>query len=286
MKKIYFLVLTFLLLGVAGANAQVTIGSTADPHAGAILDLKSTTKGLLLPKVALNNANVFQLSTNAAEIASGVGMTVFNTNANIVGGSGAGTYVWNGTQWEQPLTAPSTPGTTNPDGSTDVQIGTNTYKTYTYGLHTWMVENSKEGTATFARYEGPGGASNGKYYTKAQATQANNACPTGWSLPTETHWKALVAWVNSHGTHPAAQWWNNLLYNAFAGQYLSSAGITGWSAYGVAACWWSQAADSGVNPNYDYYAANNSTNSNPMTWQGTNNGTTNTYSYTVRCVKN
>jgi hypothetical protein len=54
-QKMMFLMLMLLMLSTASVNAQVTIGSTADPHAGAVLDLQSTTQGLKLPNVALNS---------------------------------------------------------------------------------------------------------------------------------------------------------------------------------------------------------------------------------------
>ena len=99
MKSKLSLLLICILAGMMSANAQVTIGSTNDPHKGAILDLDSKSKGLLLPKVELNDAKVFQLSSDAAEIASGVGMVVFNTKADIKDGNGIGVYVWDGSTW-------------------------------------------------------------------------------------------------------------------------------------------------------------------------------------------
>jgi len=91
--------LALFVLSAASVNAQVTIGTTDDPHKGAILDLKSTEKGLLLPKVSLDDVALFQLATSPADIESGEGMAVYNINENITGGNGKGVYVWDGQKW-------------------------------------------------------------------------------------------------------------------------------------------------------------------------------------------
>ena len=376
-------------------NAQVTIGSTDDPHANAILDLKSTNKGLLLPNVELDDVSNFKFSKEKANIDSAKGMIVFNTNANIKGGSGAGVYVWDGAKWMSAfgsrdtsvsvtsitvtgpatatvgtpvtmianvlpanatdktltwsvtngtgkatinettgilsgtaagtvtvkaidasgmvsatytvtiaaatisvtsiiITGPSstkvgTPITMNAtilpsnatnktitwsvvsgtatigettgiltgniggtvtvtakatdgsnvssvaytvtidDGSVDMKIGKNTYKTIAYKGSVWMVQNSKEGTSSAQSY--PGEGSNGYYYTSAQAA---SACPAGWHLPTSTEWSSLITWVNANKTDPAAAYW--VTDNAYAGFRTSDGVFFNWSAVGY---WWS-----------------------------------------------
>ncbi|GHT54683.1 hypothetical protein FACS189451_11730 [Bacteroidia bacterium] len=97
MKKVLFLWLFLLILGTAGISAQVTIGANEEPHPGAVLDLKSYDKGLLLPNVYLIDANVFQLSPDRESEA--VGMMVYNISDVTLNGRGTGVYVWNGTKW-------------------------------------------------------------------------------------------------------------------------------------------------------------------------------------------
>ena len=100
MKTKIFIHALFVLLSMNFSilQAQVSIGNATPPRAGALLDLQSTTKGLLLPKVALADVSIFSLEgTDSPEAARG--MLVFNTNAAIVGGNGAGLYVWSGTKW-------------------------------------------------------------------------------------------------------------------------------------------------------------------------------------------
>jgi hypothetical protein len=97
MKKNLFLLLALFILNAVSVNAQVTIGSTSDPHSGAVLDLQSTTQGLKLSTIALDDdLTVFGLPLSGTSTkANAKGMFVYNTNTNI----GEGIYVWDGSQW-------------------------------------------------------------------------------------------------------------------------------------------------------------------------------------------
>ena len=108
-KRIYFFTLVLLFLTGQVVNAQVTIGSNDDPHAGAVLELKSD-KGFLLPRVSLTNATSFDLggSATAAE-----GMVVYNLNGSFEGGKGV--YVWNGAKWQAFGGETTTGGTAAPN---------------------------------------------------------------------------------------------------------------------------------------------------------------------------
>ena len=75
------------LLFAINANSQVGIG-TPTPNASAILDVKSTNKGILLPQVSLANlTDIVTIPTPAT------GLVVYNTNAGLSGGVG---YYYNG----------------------------------------------------------------------------------------------------------------------------------------------------------------------------------------------
>jgi uncharacterized protein (TIGR02145 family) len=97
MKKMFFLMLTFLIMGAASMNAQVTIGSDNLPHSGAVLDLQSDNLGLKLPNVELStDLTDFKLPvTSESTKEDAKGMYVYNTNATL----GEGVYVWDGLQW-------------------------------------------------------------------------------------------------------------------------------------------------------------------------------------------
>jgi hypothetical protein len=100
--KVNILLLMALLFGITIAtHAQVTIGSGIAPDPDALLDLKensagTATKGLLLPRVALNATDdEFPLSVHVK------GMVVYNTTPNGTGATAVteGFYYNDGTRW-------------------------------------------------------------------------------------------------------------------------------------------------------------------------------------------
>ena len=66
------------------------------PDGSAILDLKSTTKGILIPRISLTDVNASEPVTAPA-----IGLLVYNTNISVIGGSGTGFYYWEGTKWSK-----------------------------------------------------------------------------------------------------------------------------------------------------------------------------------------
>lgn len=68
---------------------------TNAPHPSAKLDIVAANQGLLVPRVTLIAVNNGTSPINTPA----TGLLVYNLNAGIVGGNGAGFYYWNGTQW-------------------------------------------------------------------------------------------------------------------------------------------------------------------------------------------
>jgi len=92
--------------------AQVKIGNNpATINSSAVLDVESTNKGFLPPRVALQSVSDATTIANPA-----TGLLVYNTNAGITGGSGTGIYINAGTpaapDWGKLLAATSTSGLT------------------------------------------------------------------------------------------------------------------------------------------------------------------------------
>lgn len=86
---------TVLLLSLTCYAQGVKIGETSgEPHSSSILDLESSDKGVLIPRIAL--LSIDDSETIASPATS---LLVFNTNEEISGGNGSGFYFWNGTQW-------------------------------------------------------------------------------------------------------------------------------------------------------------------------------------------
>ncbi len=103
LRSLTFLALSLLCWSYQGA-AQVAInidGSTSD--ASAMLDVKSSNKGFLPPRVALTAVNVTAPVANPA-----VGLLVYNTATAGTAPNNVypGNYYWNGVRWI-PLTAPN-----------------------------------------------------------------------------------------------------------------------------------------------------------------------------------
>jgi hypothetical protein len=95
MKKL--LLLFFVISSLSEMNAQTGIGTTT-PEASAKLDVYSTNKGFLPPRVTLTSG------TDTTTIPSpATGLLVYNTGNNV--GLVAGYYYWNGTSWATIATA-------------------------------------------------------------------------------------------------------------------------------------------------------------------------------------
>jgi len=86
----YLRALLLLLAATFSAQAQtggVGIGTTA-PDASAALDVSSSSKGLLLPRLSRTQRD--------AIAAPATGLTIYNTDTNKLN-------TWNGTSWEEAL---------------------------------------------------------------------------------------------------------------------------------------------------------------------------------------
>lgn len=108
MKKIFYLIVTLLIVGSASVHAQVTIGSQSEPHPAAVLDLQSTDKGLLLPKVSLTNADTFLQELSNADKESAAGLLVYNDGKATPVHLDAGIYIWTGKKWKTVLITSNT----------------------------------------------------------------------------------------------------------------------------------------------------------------------------------
>lgn len=79
------------------AYTQVGIGNT-NPNLTSVLDIEATNKGVLMPRVSLNNVtNPLLDGTNIAATS----LLIWNTNASIIGGDGVGFYFFDGVIWEK-----------------------------------------------------------------------------------------------------------------------------------------------------------------------------------------
>ncbi len=94
--KTKFYYLACLLLVQLSVKAQMKIGNNSTTiNSASLLELETTNKGLVLPRVSLTDVN------SSSPLPSGllISTVVYNTNSGTAGGSGVGIYYWDGTKW-------------------------------------------------------------------------------------------------------------------------------------------------------------------------------------------
>jgi polyhydroxybutyrate depolymerase len=92
MKNTLSIIIILLLFSVLSYSQLGVNSNGAAPAASAMLDVNSTNKGMLIPRISL--ANITDVTTIANPALS---LMVFNTNANMP--EGIGYYGWNGSMW-------------------------------------------------------------------------------------------------------------------------------------------------------------------------------------------
>ena len=210
------------------ANGQgVAINNDGSPaDASAILDVKSTTKGVLIPRLT----NV-QRDAIASPVA---GLLIFNTDQQ-------GLQMFDGTIWSTYM--PSWECGNNLIDSRDGKA----YSTVQIGTKCWMSENLNIGT----RIDGPIDQSNNsmieKYcyddsetncntygglylwgemmqYVTTEGTQG--ICPTGWYLPTDDEWKTMETCLGMSQSEADATNWRG----TDEGGKMKEAGTSHWDS--------------------------------------------------------
>ena len=297
MRSIYFfLVATFFTAGVKAQSVAInTDGSVANPSA--ILDLKSTTKGFLPPRMTQAQRNA--ISTPAA------GLIVYCTDC----GSGEPQF-YNGASWVNMVggaTTAAIPFVTSSTGKIwmdrnlgATQVATSSTDAASYGhLYQWgrltdghQSRTSVGTTATLSSGDVPGNAnfitiSSGNYDWRSPQNNSlwqgvngtNNPCPSGYRLPTETELEAernnggAGFWGTGSAQNNATGAFASVLKLPMAGYRISSDG----SLYNV-----------GSNGFY-WFSSVSGTNARFLVFNSSNGGLNTfyrAYGGSVRCIKN
>ncbi len=151
------------------ANAQVAINTDGtDPNPSAMLDVISTIKGFLPPR--MSTAQMNDITSPPA------GLMIYNTTINYPA-------FFNGTEW---LAALKRDGEACDSISYDGQ----TYHTTIVGFQCWMTENLNFDTANSWCF-GENSLNCDTYGRLYTWTAAKTACPPGWHLPSDDEWKTL-----------------------------------------------------------------------------------------------
>lgn len=192
------------------SQAQVSVNTdNSDPDPSAMLDVKSTTGGLLVPR--MTQAEIEAISNPAN------GLTVYNTDD-------CKFYVYSGcrSRWSEISFGV---GTIMPGGSscgTVIDIDGNTYNTVLIGNQCWMKENLHTTTynnGTSIPYysssylwgfltSGGYAINNSAYgyiYNWYAVADVNGLCPTGWHVPSTAEWTELTDYIGGTGTPHGAE---------------------------------------------------------------------------------
>jgi len=149
MKKLIILIVVLMI--VSSVKGQVKIGENSAPDPSAILELKSTTRGFLPPRVVLISTAATTPVTSPATGLIVYNISTYGTSPNNVV---PGYYIWNGTVWAPyfatlPITytAPNTFSTivVTQGGDTNITIPGYTYTVLQSGYYiletSTMVQN-------------------------------------------------------------------------------------------------------------------------------------------------
>ena len=185
----------FVLIGTYSASSQVLIGDpTGVPDSSAVLELRSTSKGLLPPRMTENQIEAIVNPTP--------GLIVYCTDCKEL-------QVFNDTAWTNFLGLPTQPGF---QCGEMLSYESQEYTTMQFGTQCWMTQNLDVGTminsllnptdndtiekycyldlpANCTTYGGLYRLSETMQYIDSEAFQG--ICPNGWHIPTDEEFKTL-----------------------------------------------------------------------------------------------
>jgi len=222
MKKIKILMVLIATTAYTGMSAQVAINTDGTGiDNSAMLHLKSTDKGLLIPR--MTQAEIEAIAGPSD------GLAVYNTDDSHF-------YIFDEADYKWKEIDIGT-GTIYEGCGTVTDIDGNTYTTVIIGSQCWMAENLattkyNDGTSIpqspnvvlyyppstpgFSWYNNNAayGSTYGALYN-GYAVNTGNLCPTGWHVPTSTEWTVLTNYLGG---------------SAVAGGKLKETGFTHWQS--------------------------------------------------------
>lgn len=278
MKQLKHLLSALLLMTTLCTQAQVGIG-TATPAATAQLDVSSTTKGLLPPRMTTAQRNaiaspaaglmVFNSSSNALEMYTGSKwISMASSSADPLPSIRIGIQVWQAKNLDVAFYRNGDPIPQVKDAAA--------WSALTTGAWCWYNNDSTNGT----KY--------GKLYNWYAVNDARGLAPQGWHIPSNAEWAALSTTLGGDpvagGPMKDAGTVNWTTPNTGGNNSSGFAGLPGgyrnngsFGYFGENGQWWS-ATEGSATTAFDRYVLN---------FNGTTGGGTDskTAGFSVRCLR-
>jgi uncharacterized protein (TIGR02145 family) len=265
MKRV-FLTASLALISMLSMQLYSQVGINTDnsaPDSSAMLDVKSTSKGLLVPRMTA--------AQRTAISSPATGLLIWQTDGI------QGYYYYSGTNWVG-LTG-SGPGGNSP--SMCIDYDGNAYPTFTIGTQTWMGENLRVthyrngeaipnvtnnaawaalATGAYCWYDNyqPTNIKYGGLYNWYSVNDARGLCPQEWHVPTHAEWTTLTTYlggtlvaggkmksVSALWTSPNPDATNNSGFSGLPGGYRGNDGS--FINIGNNGYWWSSTEYSSLN---------------------------------------
>ena len=242
MKNVKLLLLAITMIASYSLTAQIAVTNDGtSPDGSAMLDVKSTDKGLLPPRMTMAQRDAINSPV--------AGLMLWCNNC----GASGELQVYNGTEWVNVIGGAASSaficGT-----STMTDTDGNTYNTVAIGTQCWMAENLNYATDNSWWYENNGeyGDIYGRLYTW---TAALTACPDGWHLPTDDEWTTLTDYLGgenvaggklketgtTHWLSPNTGATNSSGFTALPAGFRYYVGVS-FNRLGLSTYWWSATA--------------------------------------------
>lgn len=295
--KVSFIILMLCLIAQISLMAQVAINSDgSNPDTTAMLDVNSTGKGLLIPR--MTEAQIISIQGPAN------GLLVFNLTDSKFYVYRSENASWNEIELGARTIAPSSWSCGM--SFTDVRNG-KTYSSVAIGSQCWMTDNLNIGTMIEGVYDQTDNATIEKYcysneedscdihgglYQWDEMMQYENfagaqgLCPEGWRLPSEAEWDTLSTELGGDAVSgvkikSTSGWYaggngNNLSgFDAFPIGFRDTDGT--FVDYSEFAVFWTSTQNSSTTALTRYLSHDSDALQNNSSWR--------TYGLSVRCIK-
>ena len=233
MKKTPLLLLVTALIAWSTMTAQLAVNDDgSDPDSSAMLDVKSSNRGLLIPRMT----TLEQIAINDPAVS----LMVFNTDSLRI-------YFYDGTYWMS-LQINLEDKIYGWYCGNELEYGGQYYSTVQIGSQCWMAENLNIGTRINEGVSQSGPeiqkycynnsdinctTYGGLYQWNMMMQNSTDSivqgiCPDGWHIPTDYEWEVLESTLDTKYSLGHAEWAGGGFRGLDAGTYLKSP--QGWGA--------------------------------------------------------